>query len=221
MQKSAHIASIATRLNNLEQRFDELPEGEGGGGGGSDVDMQRIIRALMIDAGTSAVMPGNFVDETYFFDIGANRSLAGSVFGSYHQNPTNYSACNRVSFFSQTLAGYAGYFNFYDAYPNTRSFAGSVFAGGYEGYFADTTKRSLSETVFGSAPAVEYCQTPTGGRGLFAKVFGSEATRFNRMQTVHGSELQFDNKNLLDLLVTLRGEINSLKNRVSYLESRL
>jgi len=222
MQKSAHIASLATRLNNLEQKVDALPEGEGGGGGGgSDVDMQRLIRAMMLDAGTSAVMPGNIVEEVYYFDINTSKSLAGSVFGSYHHNPTNYTSCNRVSFFSQTLAGYGGYFSFYDAYPNTRSLAGAIFAGGYEDYFADTTKRSLSESVFSSPAAVEYCQTAAGGRGLFAKIFGSEASRFNRMQTVHGSDLSSDNKNLLDLLVTLRSEINSLKNRVAYLESRL
>ena len=97
MQKSADIASVATRLNNLEQKFDELPES----GDGDLATMNRIFTALVEGAQVSAVPPKKW-DAFLFYDYG--KSLTQMTYGDANGSDLNsYLAAQEVPFFTKVF----------------------------------------------------------------------------------------------------------------------
>ncbi len=98
MQKSADIASVATRLNNLEQKFDELPEG----GEGDPAVLNRIFTALVEGAQMSAVPPEKW-DALLFYDYG--KSLTQMTYGDANNDWNPFMAASEVPFFNKVFEG--------------------------------------------------------------------------------------------------------------------
>jgi len=232
MQKSAHIASIATRLNDLEQKFDEGSED-------SDANeyLKRLYRITVGGAatGSSGSSP---LDVEYFFDT-YNKSFVSITFGSYLAGSLSYDASAITPFYYQVFKNYTN-FGYQGASPNTRSLADAIFDKGsgvsFADYFAEISslKTSLSSTIFGTEEAIEYCQSSAGGFGLYGKIFGNEVSRIDKMNEIYGDSFG-SNLNILDLMISLRNDIddlsdefsewklfvNSMNNRLTVLEGKI
>ncbi|MPR60607.1 hypothetical protein D7027_02015 [Ochrobactrum intermedium] len=97
MQKSADIASVATRLNNLEQKFEELPEG----GDGDLATMNRIF-SMLADGAQISAAPSQKWNAFLFFDYG--KSLTQLTFGDANGvESNNYLAAQEVPFFTKVF----------------------------------------------------------------------------------------------------------------------
>ncbi|MDH0123283.1 hypothetical protein ABE562_04795 [Brucella intermedia] len=97
MQKSADIASVATRLNNLEQKFDELPEG----GESDPAVLNRIFTALVEGAQMSAVPPEKW-DAYLFYDYG--KSLTQMTYGDANNDWNPFMSASEVPFFDKVFS---------------------------------------------------------------------------------------------------------------------
>lgn len=103
MQKLAHVSSLATRLNNLEQKVDGLDEPSG-----SDVsaaDLSRVVKNTMEHAVVDMPHPsGDWRQNTYFFEKNSI-SMSYMIFGwaASHADIGTYESCLQVPFYKQVL----------------------------------------------------------------------------------------------------------------------
>ncbi len=145
MQKSAHISSIATRLNNLEQIVDGLEEPSGGGGSATDV--ARIVRNTFASAtdGRSS----KWQENQYFYD--GRTDMSAMLWGPYFWYPDSYESCARTPLYQQ-IFGYSYKDEF--GFSPPVSFASAVF--GNRSSSTDFVKdfaqigSSLAKSCFGS-----------------------------------------------------------------------
>ncbi|MGQ5718864.1 hypothetical protein [Pseudochrobactrum asaccharolyticum] len=234
MQKSAHISSIATRLNNLEQKFDDFEEPSGGGG--SETDIERIVRNTFATATDGR--SGKWQENSYFFD--GRTDMSAMLWGPYFWYPETYESCATVPFYHQVFGqGYRDKFG----HTTTSTLAGAVFGSSTADDYVDsfaTHGKCLAKSVFGSREGIEQIENALPFSGsLYAQCFGGDPAQVPEKFEEVGksiSEYGSSEKNLLDALVKLsadvklalddiedslesiNGRLNSLSARVSALE---
>jgi len=123
VQKSADIASVATRLNNLEQKFDELPEG----GEGDPAILNRIFTALAAGSQVSAVPPKKW-DALLYYDYG--KSLTQMTYGDANDDWNPFMSASETPFFDKVFKGsdWMNHSMSGGPYPTT-SIAAKIFGG--------------------------------------------------------------------------------------------
>lgn len=149
MQKSASPASIALRLNNLEQKFDdfEVPEPV-------DPDSELVARLAKMTVSGSSTSGSNldWSKNTYFFEGSGNPSIATSLYGEYLYNPGIYQSVSEKPFYRQVFG-----------YSNEKKFSEAAY--------------SLSEAVFGQSNLTtdSYVDYFANGEALIHFLFGNKA----------------------------------------------
>lgn len=191
MQKSADIASVATRLNNLEQKFDELPEG----GEGDPAVLNRIFMALAAGSQMSAVPTKNW-DAVLFYDYG--KSLTQMTYGDANGSEYNsYMAAAEVPLMTKVLAqsdwmNHAGS----GGYRPALSLAAKVLGG----YAHDNRLVQIANV------GLEDDETPI-----------TDATYLSLLEAIQNTLNRLSQK--LDKIIDQ--ELPAIKNRLSSLESRI
>lgn len=191
MQKSAHISSIATRLNNLEQKVDELDEPSGGGD--NDADIERIVKNTFGSAtdGRST----KWQENTYFFD--GRTDISAMLWGAYFWNPVFYESCAQYSFYQQVIGH------------------------GYETKFGKETSSSLAATVFGSTTSDDFVDYFTRiGKSLAQSCFGTRGNLSDLNISLLDSLKDFQ-LSTEESLQALDENIQNLRSRVAALEARI
>lgn len=232
MQKSAHISSLATRLNNLEQKVDGLEEPSGGG---SETDIERIVRNTFATATDGR--SGKWQENSYFFD--GRTDMSAMLWGPYFWYPETYESCATVPFYHQVFGqGYRDKFG----HTTTSTLAGAVFGSSAADDYVDsfaTHGKCLAKSVFGSREGIEQIESVAFSDSLYAQCFGGDPAQVSEKFEEVGksiSEYGSAQKSLLDALVklsadvksalddihdsleTINGRLNSLSARVSALE---
>lgn len=234
MQKSASTASIAIRLNNLEQKFDdfEVPEPE-------EPDrtlIDRIFQMTVNGSQTESTPSGDWTKNLLFFET-SGTTLVVSLYGLYHWNASIYESCRITPFYEQVFGGYRD-FGVAVPYPGKKSLAQAIF--GYSSstetafadLFANGTNKSFAEKVYGSTAAAEWSVSPSRP-SLFENIFGdleTVDTRISDIKTLGFTSHQSDVVSLIQFLkdeikalkdLNIGRELNDLKLRVSRLESKV
>lgn len=154
MQKPANLGSVATRLNNLEQKFDENP-----GGGGTDYGplIERIFANTFAGSETNWPGTGTSADETVF-DLTAGMSLSFAVFGTANGGGPSEGLMHAVNHPSP--------FSFYDQVLGSGEYADALRAAGM---------LSLTYLIFGSTTDMSTYLSSSPSASLLARIESLEA----------------------------------------------
>lgn len=232
MQKSAHISSIATRLNNLEQKVDGLDEPSGGG---SATDIERIVKNTFATATTGR--SSKWQENSYFFE--GRTDMSAMLWGPYFWYPETYESCATVPFYHQIFGnGYRDKFG----HTTTSTLAGAVFGSSTADDYVDNFAKHgkcLAKSVFGSREGIAQIESVAFSGSLYVQCFGGDPAQVaEKFETVAKSITEYGSseKSLLDALVklsadvksafddiedsleTINGRLNSLSARVAALE---
>ncbi|WP_343314027.1 hypothetical protein AAIB41_02465 [Brucella sp. BE17] len=173
MQKSASQASLALRLNNLEQKFDdfEVPDPEE-----PDAGLTGRLAKMTVAGSATSGTGADWSKNTYFFEVAGNPSLSTSLYGEYQYNPTIYQSVSEKPFYRQVFGySHAGKFS-----ENAYSLSEAVFGqsnlttDSYVDYFANG--EALIHFLFGSNTWTEIesrLEVLKSAGGLFGILFGS------------------------------------------------
>lgn len=211
MQKSAHPASLATRMNNLEQRFDELEIPDPAEPDRALVDM--LFKLTAYGAEIPGSLNTDWSKNAYFF--GNGMSIATSLYGFGQSNEDIYGYVSQVPFY-QRVFGNSDKFgrpNAGPSNPGTPSLANAIF--GYTGGFDDVftvnvgSYGSVCDLVFGSASAVDELKNGV-----------PEEKSIYDLVTGIRKEI-YDEDGILDKIEAHRLRMNDLEFRVSRLENRV
>ncbi len=217
MQKSADIASVATRLNNLEQKFEEIEIPDPGEPDRALVDM--LFKMTASGSEIPGSLDSDWAKNSYFF--GTSMSIATSLYGIGHFNEDIYGYVSQVPFYHRVFGNSDkfGRPNTGPSNPGTPSLANAVF--GFTGSFDDAfttdvgSSGSVCHVVFGGSSAVEYLRGRTYDGSLFSIVLGSPSTVDDDLIEIIGGT----NYSILEILKRMKNDHDTLKNRVSDLES--
>lgn len=160
MQKQANLSSIALRLNNLEQKFDEKGE-EGGDEAFAKRLANMTIAGAHVAGGTGAEWSSVFYEK---YSTSITAVLFGNLLTTSHDMRIAYlESAHQRSFFEQIFGGSAFYFNKFSSTDDFGRFNKSLCAAlfnnlqtdenGYNTYLdyfsKATVSHSLCSTVFG------------------------------------------------------------------------
>lgn len=225
MQKSAHISSIATRLNNLEQKFDDFEDPSSGGD--NDADIERIVKNTFGSATDDRSV--KWQENTYYFD--GRTDMSAMIWGAYGWNPQLYESCAQNSFYQQTIGhGYETEFG----KATSVSLAASIFGNraAASDFVKDFAKhgQSFAQSVFGTRDAVAQISSSFSG-SLYEQTFGADPSQVSTKLTTVSSTISpgGSERSILDVLVKMSQDLqqklsdidsslSSLSSRVSALE---
>ncbi|WP_109369339.1 hypothetical protein [Ochrobactrum soli] len=162
MEKSAHPAALATRLNNLEQKFEEV----------HDDDLLVALnflysRALLgSEKNTGSGLSDKFWENPNLFDD--DFSFAMAVFGSGLENFQIYEAQKKLNFYNRVFGSAINFENVGGVLPLSHA----LFMNVGKAFTSEWNDKSLTETIFGSDSNISYIQEKSS---LFDKIFGSSA----------------------------------------------
>lgn len=164
MEKSAHPAAIATRLNNLEQKFDEANE----------LDMNELLAIIaqlykLTLSGSEKNTGEGLSDDWYknpnLFD---DFSFAMAVFGSGLENFQIYDAQKTLNFYNRVFGSAINFENVGGVLPLSHA----LFMNVGKSFTYEWNNKSLTETIFGSDDNISYLHEEGS---LFDKIFGDGA----------------------------------------------
>lgn len=221
MQKSAHISSIATRLNNLEQKFDDFEDPSSGGD--NDADIERIVKNTFGSATDDRSV--KWQENTYYFD--GRTDMSAMIWGAYGWNPQLYESCAQNSFYQQTI-GYGYETEFGKA--TSVSLAASIFGNraAASDFVKDTAQigKGFAPAVFGTRAAVAQISSSFSG-SLYEQSFGADPSQVSTKLSLVSSAVfpGIDDHSLLDALFKmsqdLQQKLTDIDNSLSSLRSRV
>lgn len=229
MQKSAHSAVIATRLNNLEQKFDELDEGE------NLTEIDLLIRRLAKMTIEGSQISGSIYEpwetlQYHFDDVGFSMSRA--IFGDGTGYAHRY---NHVKFIHNLW--WLIFDDFIDDEMGNSttvpSVYGRVFGRDFVKKFGFSFADSLSETIFGNPENLDDFRS--GGLGNFVNSL-YDAIKLHKEEIYNPLVFyEFNGENRIDTkrsglralcrdsesrIRGLEDYVEDLRIRVAYLEER-
>ena len=159
MQKSAHPAAIATRLNNLEQKFEEVHDDD------LIVALNFLYsRALLgSEKNTGSGLSDKFWENPNLFD---DFSFSMAVFGSGLENFQIYDAQKTLNFYNRVFGSAINFENVGGVLPLSHA----LFMNVGKSFTYEWNDKSLTETIFGSDVNITYLHE-TGS--LFEKLIGN------------------------------------------------
>jgi hypothetical protein len=190
MEKSAHPAHIAARLNNLEQKFDEVQSAD-------------LLLALNIlykrsllgsEKNTGSGLSDNFWENPSLFDD--DFSFATAVFGPGLENFQIYEAQKTLNFYNRVFGTAVNFENSWGVLPLSHA----LFLNVGKSFTYEWNDKSLTETLFGSDVNISYLHE-TGS--FFDKVIGN------------GSEYLRNEVSLFDKIFGLVSSIDEKLNEIS------
>nr|WP_278434115.1 hypothetical protein [Brucella anthropi] len=159
VQKSAHPAHLATRLNNLEQKFDEVQS--------EDLLLALNVlynRALLgSEKNTGSGLSDKFWENPSLFD---EFSLSTAIFGFGLENFQNYEAQKSLNFYNRVFGSAVNFENAGSVLPLSHA----LFMNVGKAFTSEWNEISLADTLFGSDVNVTYLHE-TGS--LFDKLIGN------------------------------------------------
>lgn len=172
MQKSASPASVALRLNNLEQKFDEF---EAPDPGGSDIELINRLAKMTVVGSATSVSGTTWKENDHFFEGAGNPSIATSLYGEYQYFPDVYHSVTDRPFYLQVF-GNTHIAKFSSA--GSKSISEAIFGTDTDSAEYFTDQSSLIELLFGSSNlGSEEIETKLevlqSAGGLFNIIFGS------------------------------------------------
>lgn len=217
MQKSASPASVALRLNNLEQRFDELEAPEP-----SEPDrtiLDKLAENTIFGAETPGAMNPDWTKNQYWFEGG--KSLAVSLYG-YGQFSWAYPAVLESPFYTRV-------FGSSDLWgrPSTNaegstvslsySIYGSANLGLFDEYFAKNERGddSLCHRIFGEINNVLWLKDQFFTSSFFEKVFNYAGYAQADIDYMDRGDT------LIDIIRSQHDDIERLKDDIASLSARL
>jgi hypothetical protein len=172
MQKSATPASVALRLNNLEQKFEDFEAPEPGG---SDIELINRLAKMTISGSATSASGTNWKESTYFFEAAGNPSLASSLYGEYPDFTGIYQSLVDKPFYLQVFGPtHTGKFSS----PGSISLSEAIFGSTNDSsdYFA-SGESSLTKILFGTSWGSEQIESRlevlNSAGGLFDLLFGN------------------------------------------------
>lgn len=228
MQKSAHISSIATRLNNLEQKVDGLDEPSGGG---SATDIERIVKNTFATATNGR--SSKWQENSYFFE--GRTDMSAMLWGPYVWYSATYESCTTVPFYHQVLGnGYRDKFG----HTTTSTLAGAIFGSSTADDYVDSFARHgkcLAKSVFGSREGIQQIENVAFSGSLYAQCFGGDPSQVSEKFEEVAKSIRPSGAvpvSVLDALVKLSDDvkrelddvndaIRSLRARVAALEAKI
>jgi len=159
MQKSAHPAAIATRLNNLEQKFEEVHDDD------LIVALNFLYsRALLgSEKNTGSGLSDKFWENPNLFD---DFSFSMAVFGSGLENFQIYEAQKTLNFYNRVFGSAIKFENAGGVLPLSHA----LFMNVGKSFTYEWNDKSLTETIFGSDVNITYLHE-TGS--FFEKLIGN------------------------------------------------
>lgn len=159
MEKSAHPAHIAARLNNLEQKFDEVQSAD-------LLEALNVLykRALLgSEKNTGSGLSDNFWENPSLFD---DFSLSTAIFGSGLENFQIYEAQKTLNFYNRVFGSAVNFENSGGVLPLSHA----LFMNVGKSFTYEWNDKSLTETIFGSDVNISYLHEVGS---LFDKLIGS------------------------------------------------
>ena len=190
MEKSAHPAHIAARLNNLEQKFDE-------------VQSEDLLEALNVlynrallgsEKNSGSGLSDKFWKNPSLFDDDFSFTMA--VFGSGLENFQIYAAQKTLNFYNRVFGSAVKFENAGSVLPLSHA----LFMNVGKSFTYEWNNKSLTETIFGSDINITYLHE-TGS--LFDKLIGN------------GSEYLRNEVSLFDKIFGLVSSIDEKLNEIS------
>ncbi|ERI16157.1 hypothetical protein O206_00025 [Ochrobactrum sp. EGD-AQ16] len=216
MQKSASPASVALRLNNLEQKFDELENPEPPEPDRTLVD--KLARMTIVGAELPGSLNPDWTKNAYWFEDGV--SIAQSLYGlgnfsSAYQHTKAAPFYSRV-FGNSELWGRPAT-SMSDA---TVSLSFSIYGavGLFDAHFAAVTRtdESLCHRVFGTVEDLEWLGEQTAfSPSFFSKVFTDASIAQTYFEHIDRGDT------LIEIIKSQHDDIESLKADVASLSARL
>lgn len=224
MQKPANLASLATRLNNLEQRYDENPSGEPGTGDPRiPAGLENLWQSTIDGAYSDGVsMPPQYAGTNWYLDNGTSMSRMvfsqDWAFENSGRNP--YTSCLTRPFYEQVFA-----YND-DRFTNGSSLASTVLgvrdqSGGGMDYVTDIRLSpvgpSMIEVVLGRYDEGFLPQLSGAGKSMIEMILGRTGIAEIEAETFATSLFELTKYGLQDLAT----EIGSLLSRIESLEAEV
>ncbi|MCH4539457.1 hypothetical protein [Ochrobactrum sp. A-1] len=159
MEKSAHPAHIAARLNNLEQKFDEVQSAD-------FLEALNFLynRALLgSEKNSGSGLSDKFWKNPSLFD---DFSLSMAVFGLGLENFQIYEAQKTLNFYNRVFGSAVNFENAGSVLPLSHA----LFLNVGKSFTYEWNDKSLTETIFGSDVNISYLHE-TGS--LFDKLIGN------------------------------------------------